>query len=206
MPNNFDLKFKLNICDLDKFCLSNRKYITINNSVDSNTKNDFCHTKLMTDEQFNLLIDKLILVIKKKYNFDIVILGPVMAKLERKDVIDLRGKCSFGEFCSILKYSALHIGPEGGMIHMRKAFGTGPCCVWFGPTSPEIYGYDSNINFDYCSIHNCHCEWLINSWNKCCCVSEKKENCKKIKEMPLDVFVDEIRKKMESNIIKLEDI
>lgn len=45
----------------------------------------------------------------------------------------------------ILANSLLHIGSEGGLIHLTTFLGT-KCLVLFGPTSPAYYAYPQNTN------------------------------------------------------------
>lgn len=45
----------------------------------------------------------------------------------------------------ILANSLLHVGGEGGLVHLATFLGT-KCLVLFGPSCVEYFGYDQNIN------------------------------------------------------------
>ena len=65
----------------------------------------------------------------------------------------------------ILSGSVLHIGTEGGMVHLATQLGI-RCIVLFGPTPKEYYGYPQNINI---SCGNCGgCMGLTDDWYTKC--------------------------------------
>ena len=81
--------------------------------------------------------------------------------------ISITGKTTIEEIKAILKNAILHIDGEGGLVHLRHALQGGCSCVLFGPTSPEVYGYEENINLksSACPIH---CEFYSRTWQKKC--------------------------------------
>ncbi len=93
--------------------------------------------------------------------------------------VNLRGKTSLEEIKVVLRYAALHIDCEGGLVHLRHALHAGPSVVLFGPTSPEVYGYKENLNLRSTACKY-PCEWVTNDWvsrcarrgNKNCCMKE----------------------------------
>ena len=148
---------------LKKFNLSGKGYLTFNRSADSNRK---CweSTKLWTKER---AIDFFKLMKERMPNIPIIYIGPEKEDWLPDEIINLGGETSFDELKVILKNSVLHIGPEGGMIHMRHCLCGMPSCVLFGPTSSRFYHYDENIEI---SSSGCldQCEWLTETWQEKC--------------------------------------
>ena len=64
----------------------------------------------------------------------------------------------------ILKNSMLHLDIEGGLVHIASQLGT-KCIVLFGPTVPDYYGYEENINIRSGDCREC---WgLYSNVNRC---------------------------------------
>ena len=64
----------------------------------------------------------------------------------------------------ILKNSMFHLDIEGGLVHIASQLGT-KCIVLFGPTVPDYYGYDNNINIRSGDCREC---WgLYSNVNRC---------------------------------------
>jgi ADP-heptose:LPS heptosyltransferase len=87
--------------------------------------------------------------------------------------INLVGKTSFDELCSVLKYSSLHIDTDGGCVHLAKAVNT-KSVVLFGPSNAEYVGYDDNINIVATSCRNC---FVIEKWHEKCLRGFKTPIC-----------------------------
>ena len=156
-----------------KYNLDKTEYITVSREVSGvNTENN---PKLWPDEYY----DRLLCLIKEKYpNIAIVNVGTRTDKpLENAD-IDLSGKTSLNDVKVILKYSLLHISPEGGLVHM-KYFLNGISAVLFGPTSPKVYGYENNINLHGDGCDNCSegCEAVSFNWTRGCVAGYEKAKC-----------------------------
>lgn len=64
----------------------------------------------------------------------------------------------------ILANSLLHVGCEGGLVHLATALGT-KCLVLFGVNSVEYFGYDRNINIvsEVCRP----CTYILPDFNSC---------------------------------------
>ena len=90
----------------------------------------------------------------------------------------------------LLKFSRLHIGPEGGMIHLRHALSQKPSCVLFGPTSYLFYGYPENLNL-YGEGCISQCEWCTSNWQDICLRNETSV-CEKLKGLHPDVVFEKI--------------
>lgn len=155
---------------LHKYYLFRKKYITVNRDVGNGQSS---HTKLWPTEYYQELLK----YIKKKYKeYDLVLIGKVSdKKLVPYMDIDLTGKLSLLEVNVVLKYAFFHIGTEGGMVHL-KHFLHGKSMVFFGPTDPDVFGYEENINIysDKCKEH---CEWLVDNWDKKCILNKGIPEC-----------------------------
>lgn len=81
--------------------------------------------------------------------------------------LDLVEQTNLEQVKILLKHSVLHIDGEGGMVHLRHALCAQPSVVMFGPTSPEFFGYEENVNLrgKGCDIW---CEWAVRGWMEKC--------------------------------------
>lgn len=88
--------------------------------------------------------------------------------------IDLRGKTSFSQTASVLKYAAAHLDTEGGLVHLARAMGT-TSVVAFGPTPPKFFAYEGNINLkpEQCG----DCWWISQDWARRCPRGMSKPVC-----------------------------
>lgn len=96
---------------------------------------------------------------------------PVLVGSRREEdipgALDLRGRTTFAELKALLQGSALHVGGEGLVPHLRHFLRGGPSVVLFGPTSPRHYGYPENVNL-HGTLCPEGCEWLTSSWQQSC--------------------------------------
>ena len=85
----------------------------------------------------------------------------------------------------ILANSLLHVGCEGGLIHLATQLGT-KCLTLFGPTDVHYYGYDRNINVvsEVCSP----CMFLQGDGNLRTCMRGNKEPPCMLSITPRQVF------------------
>lgn len=162
---------------LKKYSLTKYHFITLNRSVDS-TRNSPNSTKLWPKQYYSELIDLLRHEFK---DYPIVYLSPYPEKCLNGSIMNLSGKTTINELKVLLKYSYLHVGPEGGMIHLRHVLARRPSCVLFGPTNIEFYGYPENINLtsNQCFVE---CEWFTESWQEFC-LNNKSGTCEKLKKL-----------------------
>lgn len=78
--------------------------------------------------------------------------------------LNLRGKASLRDALALLKFAALHVDTEGGLVHMARGLHT-RCVVLFGPTNAKFFGYARNKNL----VPPCHnCWWMIQDWMSEC--------------------------------------
>lgn len=103
--------------------------------------------------------------------------------------VDLSGKTDLGRLSAVLKYALVHIGSEGGLIHLRHFLG-GNAIVFFGPTSVESLGYNENMNL-HTSVCDINCCWLTNNWTKHCLKNYDEPICLSsiIPKMAFSTFV-----------------
>jgi ADP-heptose:LPS heptosyltransferase len=75
--------------------------------------------------------------------------------------VNLVGKTSFNELCSVIKYSSLHIDTDCGCVHIAKALDT-KSVVLFGPSNAKYVGYDDNVNIVSNICRDCFtiCGWF----------------------------------------------
>lgn len=152
---------------LTKFNLRDKVFITLNRGIDKNSRSPES-TKMWALDKYKELIRN----IKIKYaNVVIVQLGASKEKckfIEGVD-IDLRGKTNLEDIKVLLMNSILHIDCEGGFAHLRAALkAPHPAIVLFGPTNPDFYGYDSNINVRAKNTCPICCDWIVEKWQQRC--------------------------------------
>ena len=155
---------------LQKFGLEKRKFVTINRDCEGFEANFEC-TKMWPLENYEAYIESL------KQRFPKVCFVQVGVKCKRIQSVDLDliGRTSLEELKVILKHAVVHIGNEGGLIHMRHFLGAGPSIVLFGPTSANVYGYPENLNLRKTTCPHC-CEWLNNQWLSYCIKSQSSHS------------------------------
>lgn len=84
----------------------------------------------------------------------------------------------------ILNRSYLHLDNEGGLVHLAHAVGS-ISLVWFGATSPKLYGYKDNINL---YLHECpSCWWAKSDWSRVC--MEGESICKNLAVVNTDWII-----------------
>ena len=160
-----------------KFGLENKRYITISSGIEN--CNTMRNPKLWEIEKYNQLVlqikqmfpDILIVSIGQNYNF---------GKIEGID-IDLVGKTTLNEVKVVLKQSILHIGVEGGLVHLNH-FLYGKSCCMFGATSKSFFGYDENININSGFPKQCNngCEGIVFNWMSYGCFLDHEPICMKM--------------------------
>lgn len=175
---------------LEAFGLEPGRYLTFNNSVDTGFSGDRS-TKLWLPDYFEALFE---LLHQARPDLKLVFLGPDKTPVKSPFVLNLTGETNFEELKAVLKNAALHIGPEGGMVHMRQALGgtSKTSCVLFGPTSRAFFGYPDNINLEIPGVCLNHCEWLSRTWQESC-VRVKKPLCDKMKALTPEIVFDAIK-------------
>ena len=173
-----ELDFVLNITEdykavLDKFNLSNTKFITIQTGAGYHFQNIKNEVRSWPIGSYNQLVKML----KKKYpQYKLVQIGEQkQSKIDGLD-IDLRGKTSLEELFVLLKYASLHVSQEGGMPIIRHFVKGGISVVLFGPTDENFIGFEENINI---SNRKCFgvCEWINQDWVRKCAHTGNNAEC-----------------------------
>jgi len=161
------------------FSLESRLYITISTGIENcNTTNN---PKLWPVEYYN----KLVSLIKTKYpQLTIVNIGQNhnFGKIENTD-IDLVGKTTLSDLKTVLKNSLLHIGVEGGLVHLNHFLDGKSCCL-YGPVSISFFGYEENINLQSREIpkqclNGCEGVTVAPNWMAYGCLIDKEPICMK---------------------------
>lgn len=139
-----------------------KKYITINCGADMRYVNSgYQPTKIWPKEYF----EDFIRLFKKVFSqYEVIQLGAEMQERIKGADRHLLG-LSFELVTYILKNSSVHIDDESGLVHLATAIGT-KCIGLFGPTKPDVFGYEQNINIctDICSS----CAYNVSDWNARC--------------------------------------
>lgn len=152
---------------LEKLNLKDKRFITLNRGIDKNSTNSES-TKMWSLDKYNEVVK----CIKEKYsNIVLVQIGASKEKCKLIDGIDidLRGRTTLEDIKVLIKNSIIHIDCEGGFAHLRAALNAPhPAVVIFGPTSPDFYGYSSNINVYARNACPICCDWIIEKWQQKC--------------------------------------
>lgn len=146
---------------LSKYGLAAGKYITLNN--EAGLDKTHANTKSWDPRSFQTLTN----LLRREFpGYKLVQLG-LNTNVHLDADLNLSAQTSLAELCAVLKNSRLHIGSEGGLIHLRHALKGGASCVLFGPTSPENYGYSENLNLH---LPQCPkpCEQISKHWKTSC--------------------------------------
>ena len=156
---------------LQKFNLSNKKYITVHyDNAEKQIKN-FTPTRVCPQnnwQEFAKLFKQqypeiLIVQIGSKTNFDFVDLC-------------LNDKTTLTELMAILKNSLLHIDGESALVHIAACVNT-KSIVMFGPTEKDYFAYQQNVNI---KANECTaCMWVTKNWRSACPLGYKIAPCMK---------------------------
>jgi len=167
--------------------IENRTYITIQRGT-----NEAYKEKQNIREWSKDYYNKLVRIIHDNFpSLSIVQVGRKKSDSNLEGIdIDLRGKTSFDELKAVLKYSALHIDGECGMVHLTHTLG-GRSAVFFGQTRVDFCGYPENINVkakDACPLW---CEWVTDDWQAQCLRGFDVPPC--MEQLTPELFFEAIR-------------
>ncbi len=150
---------------LEKHKLTSKKYITLQRSISSSSRDA---TKLWPKEFYEELIQML-----KNYapEYQIVQIGTAEARSINGTDLNLCGKTSLEELKVVLKHALFHVDGDTGTMHMRHVLGEKSFVIW-GPTNNDFSGYEEDTHFykSPCAPHAC--EGLTESWNDICLKSK----------------------------------
>ncbi len=142
---------------LEIFGVFGKKFITINRDSGSGS---FQGTKLWPSDYYI----KLLTHIKDTYpELVIIAVGSNIEDCIKSFVdVDATGRTSMDQMEILLSNAIIHIGTEGGLVHLNHFLG-GVSMVFFGSTSPDVFGYPENINLSSNACYE-HCECLTENW------------------------------------------
>lgn len=160
---------------LEKFSLNNKVFITLNYGVDKLNKTPQS-TKMWQLDKLSDIARRF----KERYpNIVLIQLGGISQENRKIRFIDMdfSGKTNLDDIKVLIKNSILHIDCEGGFAHLRNALkAKHPAIVIFGPTNPDLYGYETNINMYQKACPIC-CDWVFENWQKECLKGDKIASC-----------------------------
>jgi hypothetical protein len=161
-----------------KSSLDGRQYITVHNGFDRQFVMAGSATKV-----YPHLSDVVQAVKKKHPGILIVQIGDLVASTPVPSVdIDLLGKTTLPEAAGLIDGALLHIDSEGGLVHIAAAVCT-PSAVIFGPTPPQFFAYEANINIPPRTCGGCW--WTNETWMTRCPRGLPEPVC--MTQDPLDV-------------------
>jgi hypothetical protein len=156
---------------LHTFGLSGTKYITISNGYDDQTT--IAPGQVVTKVYPHH--GEVASILKRYFpGLKIVQIGAATSTPIDAADMNLIGKTSLKQAAAIIKGAALHIDNEGGLVHLARALDT-PCCVVFGPTSLNYFGYDSNLNIAPMQCGGCW--WMDGRWMVKCIQGAPQPPC-----------------------------
>lgn len=152
--------------------LEKNKYILVHRGWDAAYGSKF-HVKGWSLKSCNNLMAEIKHAFPK---YTVVLFGADAAQAPSSVGCDLNliGKTSMEQVKVLLKYAAALVDNEGGMVHLRHALHGGSSVVLFGATSPDLFGYDENINLAS-KVCKHWCEWLSEDWTSVCLKTGKQE-------------------------------
>lgn len=144
-----------------KFELSNRKYITVHNGFDvAQVGHNGSATKVYPR------FDEVIAALRKvRPEFLFVQIGASTSVQIAGTDLNLIGKTSLPEAAALVKGACCHLDNEGGLVTVASCYGT-PCCVVFGPSSPDYFSYIGNVGVRPLQCGGCW--WLRADWLSRC--------------------------------------
>jgi ADP-heptose:LPS heptosyltransferase len=181
---------------LKKFALDKVKFITLHRGIDVEKK-IINGSKIWSLEHYN----ELIALLKATYpQYTLVQLGASREYCRLMDGTDIElvGKTDLEDVKALMKYAALHIDGEGGMVHLRAALRGGKSVVLFGPTAVELFGYEENINIRAEGACAHWCEWVSDTWDNKCIKNNNIHNC--MKSITPTMVMNRLKKVQWSNV------
>lgn len=179
--DHYPLKTSLDA--LTKYELNGKKFVTVSNGFDAEFNSRTTRATKVYPH-----MNQLTKLIKMAHpDIKIVQIGnSTSSPLDSAD-LNLINATTITEVTGLLDHAELHIDSEGGLVHIATAVGT-KCCVLFGPTAPEYFGYDSNFNIAPNICGNCY--WITRNWMDQCV---KYEHPRCLFEQPPESVFETVR-------------
>jgi Glycosyltransferase family 9 (heptosyltransferase) len=143
------------------FSLSNQKYITVHNGFDLS---QVTHSGTVT-KVYPKFGEAIAEIRKERPELTFVQIGSSTSIAIEGIDLNLIGRTSLQQAASLVKGASCHIDNEGGLVSVASCFGT-PCCVVFGPSSPDYLSYEGNIAVRPVECGGCW--WITNDWLSRC--------------------------------------
>jgi hypothetical protein len=146
---------------LAKFGLDQSLYVTVHNGYEvSNITSGRRSTKCYPH------FKEVVSALRKQFTgVKIVQLGSKTSTPIGSAHLDLLSKTTLEEASTIIGNACCHLDNESGLVHIASCHGT-RCCVVFGPTPADYFGYESNVNIrpPVCGS----CWWITENWMDRC--------------------------------------
>lgn len=157
---------------LDTLGLRNKVYVTVHNGfeaqyVTSSNRATKCYP------HFN----QVVALLKKRFpDLCFVQLGSITSTALSEVDVELIGGTNLLEASALIRGAIAHLDNESGLVHIASCYSV-PCCVVFGPTPPDYFGYTDNVNVrpKVCGS----CWWTTDDW---------MDRCPRGIEMPVCTF------------------
>jgi hypothetical protein len=145
---------------LGRFGLESKRYITVHNGfeaqyITAGSRATKCYPHF----------DEVVALLKRETEDLVVVQIGSNTSIPIPGAINLIGKTSLIEAASVIQGSAAHLDNESGMVHIASCFSV-PCCVVFGPTPADYFGYSNNVNVRPKVCGNCW--WITEDWMDRC--------------------------------------
>lgn len=148
----------------------NCRYVTIHHGADRFMSGlDGLSTKNLPDSTWANVVTRC-----KAAGLLTIQLGEAREPLIDNVDVDLRGRTSFSQTATVLKYASAHLDTEGGLVHLARSMGT-TAIVAFGPTPVGFFGYSGNVNIPPKECGNCW--WVSQNWARTCPKGMAKPIC-----------------------------
>ena len=163
-PISYDTKV------LSRFGLEKHAFITIHNGFDTN----FIVTGSRATKCYPHFYRVVQGIKAAQPNLRVVQVGGTTSEPIPGVDLNLIGQTDLKEVAGLLRFTALHLDNEGGLVHLAACYGRRSLVV-FGPTPSDYFGYPENINVDPQICGGCW--WIDDLWMSRCPRGIGKPEC-----------------------------
>lgn len=157
---------------LAKHGLVGTQYITVHNGYDEHAA--FASSDGTSTKVYRRLNEVISGLKRQRPDIKVVQLGATTSSLMAEADLNLINRTTLREAAAILRGATFHVDNESGLVHLATAIGT-KCCVVFGPTLAEYFGYPSNINIKPKACGGCW--WTERNWMARCPKNQDSPEC-----------------------------
>jgi hypothetical protein len=141
--------------------LHHKPYVTVHNGfeaqyITSSGRSTKCYP------HFN----QVIALLKQRFpQFRFVQIGSATSTSLGEADLDLIGQTTLSQASALIRGAVAHLDNESGLVHIASCYSV-RCCVVFGPTPPDYFGYTANENIrpKICGS----CWWTTDDWMDRC--------------------------------------